>query len=101
MVKRVGSSRRKTRHLYHVSKKMKGKLPVSEFVKKLDIGEMVQLVAQPSVIKGIYFRRFHGRTGTITGKQGECYKVHIKDGGKDKTLIVAAVHLTKVKAAPM
>ena len=80
---------------------MKGKLQVSKFVKKLEIGEMVQLVGQPSIVKGIYFRRFHGRTGTITGKQGECYKVHIKDGGKDKTLIVAAVHLNKVKAAPM
>ena len=99
MVKRVGGSRRKTRHLYHVSKKMKGKLAVSEFVKKLQIGELVQLVAQPSILKGIYFRRFHGRTGTITGKQGNCYKVHIKDGGKEKTLIVAAAHLTKVKVA--
>ena len=101
MVKRVGGSRRKTRNLYHVSKKMKGKLQVSKFVKKLQVGEMVQLVGQPSIVKGIYFRRFHGRTGTITGKQGECYKVHIKDGGKDKTLIVAAVHLNKVKAVPM
>ena len=101
MVKRVGGSRRKTRNLYSVSKKMKGKLQVSKFVKKLQVGEIVQLVGQPSIVKGIYFRRFHGRTGTITGKQGECYKVHIKDGGKDKTLIVAAVHLNKVKAASM
>src|SRR3989338_5249056 len=98
MVKRVGSSRRKTRHLYMVSKKMKGKLPVSEFVKKLQMGEKVQLVAQPSVIKGIYFRRFHGRTGVITGMQGSCYLVLIQDGGKEKTLIIAPVHLTQIKA---
>ena len=98
MVKRVGTSRRKTRHLYKVSKKMKGKLPVSEFVKKLKIGEMVQLVAQPSITKGIYFRRFHGRMGSVTGMQGNCYKVRIKDGGKEKTLIIAAVHLQKVTA---
>jgi len=99
MVKRVGGSRRKTRNLYKVSKKLKGKLAVSEFVKKLRIGEKVQLVAQPSVLKGIYFRRFHGRTGVITGMQGSCYKVQIQDGGKEKTLIIAPVHLTQVKTA--
>ena len=98
MVKRVGGSRRKTRHLYSVSKKMKGKLAVSEFVKKLQMGEKVQLVAQPSITKGIYFRRFHGRTGVVTGMQGNCYKVQIHDGGKEKTLIIAPVHLTQVKA---
>ncbi len=98
MVKRIGSSRHKTRNLYSVSKKMKGKLPVSEFVKKLEMGDRVQLVAQPSIMKGIYFRRFHGRTGVVTGMQGNCYMVHIKDGGKEKTLIIAPVHLTQVKA---
>ena len=96
MVKRVGSSRRKTRHLYKVAKKAKGKIPVSEFVKKLNTGELVQLIAHPSILKGIYFRRFHGRAGTIVGMQGNCYKVQITDGGKEKTLIVSPLHLRKV-----
>ena len=95
MVKRIGSARHKTRNLYSVSKKMKGKLPVSEFVKKLEMGDRVQLVAQPSIMKGIYFRRFHGKTGIVTGMQGSCYKVQLKDGGKEKTLIVGPVHLQK------
>jgi large subunit ribosomal protein L21e len=96
MVKRVGSSRRKTRKLYAVPKKMKGKLAVSGFVKKLEIGDNVVLKGQPSVIKGMYFRRFHGRMGRITGKQGTCYFVQIQDGGQEKQLLVSAVHLRKV-----
>ncbi len=99
MVKRVGSSRRRTRHLYHVSKKMKGKLAVSGFVQKLDVGDNVLLSAQPSIMDGIYFRRFHGRIGKIVGMQGTCYMVKIRDGGKEKTLIVGPVHLKKAYIA--
>ena len=97
MVKRVGSSRRKSRNLFSVSKKMKGKLPVSSFVKKITVGEHVQLNLQPSVNEGVYFRRFHGRTGMVVGMQGSCYKVRIKDGGREKTLIIGPVHLNLVR----
>lgn len=99
MVKRVGSSRYKTRHLFHVSKKMKGKVAVSGFIKKLEIGDDVLLSAQPSILDGIYFRRFHGRIGRVVGMQGTCYKVRIRDGGKEKTLIVGPVHLKKAYVA--
>ncbi|MBI2144406.1 50S ribosomal protein L21e [Candidatus Woesearchaeota archaeon] len=99
MVKRVGTSRRKAKHMFSVPKKEKGKLPVSEFVKKLETGEQVQLNLKPSITKGAYFRRFRGRMGTVVGMQGSCYKVKIKDGGKDKELIVGAVHLRKANAA--
>ena len=105
MVKRIGSSRYKTRNLYSVAKKMKGKLSISGFVKKLEVGENVLLQAKPAVLDGIYFRRFHGRIGKVVGMQGSCYMVAIKDGGKNKTLIIAAVHLKKIPttaiAAPL
>ncbi len=99
MVKRVGSSRRKTKHLFHVSKKMKGKLAVSGFVQKLEIGDHVLLSGQPSIMDGMYFRRFHGRIGKVVGMQGTCYMVKIRDGGKQKTLIVGPVHLKKAYVA--
>ena len=97
MVKRVGSSRRKSRELFSVSKKMKGKIPVSSFVKKITVGEHVHLDLEPSVNEGVYFRRFHGRTGMVVGMQGSCYKVKIRDGGKEKTLVIAPVHLNLVR----
>jgi len=95
MVKRIGTSRRKTRDLFMVPKKMKGKLNVSGFVKKLEMGENVVLMGHPSITKGLYFRRFHGRIGLIVGKQGSSYMVRLKDGGKEKTLLVGPVHLRK------
>ena len=93
MVKRIGSSRKKTRNLYSVPKKMKGKIAVSGYIKKFAIGDQVLLNAQPAIIDGIYFRRFHGRIGKVVGTQGTCYLVNIKDGGKNKNLLIGPIHL--------
>ena len=95
MVKRVGTARRKTRNLYSVPKRMKGKLAGSGFVRTFVVGEQVLLSGRPAIMDGIYFRRFHGRIGRVVGSQGTCYKVRIRDGGKEKTLIVGPVHLKK------
>jgi len=38
-------------------------------------------------------RRFHGRTGTITGLRGRCYLVDVKLGKSLKTLIIGKEHL--------
>jgi len=53
------------------------------------------LQANSSIQNGMYFPRFHGKTGTIIGKQGNCYKVLIKDIGKEKTILIHPIHLTK------
>lgn len=60
-------------------------------------GESVGLAAEPAVQKGMYHPRFYGRVGIIEGKRGRCYLVSIKDGGKEKTLIVHPVHLRRIK----
>lgn len=98
MVKRIGR-RRKARHKLMVPKRQKGKLPISRFVQKLETGETVVLNAYPAYQKGIYFMRFHGKTGIVKGKRGGCYEVTIKDGGKSKDLIIHPVHLKKIKLA--
>ncbi len=95
MVERVGSSRRKTRKLYSVPKKLKGKLSVSSFVRKFELGSNVILNANPTILKGMYFKRFHAHTGKIVGMQGRCYKIKVKDNGKEKMVIVAPIHLKK------
>jgi large subunit ribosomal protein L21e len=53
------------------------------------------LVAEPAVQNGNFNPRFHGSVGTITGKQGECYNVAIKDGNKAKNVIVHPIHLIR------
>lgn len=73
----------------------KGKISLTRYFAQFKNGEKVLLKAEPAVQRAIYHRRFHGRIGTIAGKQGNCYTVTIKDLNKSKTLIVHPVHLLK------
>ena len=95
MVKRIGSSRRKTRHQLRKPVRQRGKLSLRRYFQSFNVGDRVCLVAEPSVHKGTFHQRFHGKTGTIKGTEGECYSVLIKDANKEKTLIVHPIHLRK------
>ena len=97
MVKRTGSRRRKTRQQLTKSKRDKGKLPVTAFLKQFSAGDKVLLKAEPSYHKGLFFPRFQGKIGTISDKRGRCYEVIITDGkkGMEKMIIVNPVHLKK------
>ena len=95
MVKRHGSQQRKTRHKFKATIRERGKTSLSEYFKVLQKGETVDLVTHPNVINGRFYRRFHGMTGVVTGKKGECYAVNIKDGDKEKTVYVHPIHLRK------
>jgi len=44
----------------------------------------------------MYFPRFHGKVGTVVGKQGKCYQVKIKDVQMLKIVLAHPVHLKKV-----
>lgn len=59
-------------------------------------GDKVYIIINPSVMKGMPHRRYHGKTGTIVGKRGRCYIVQVRMGGKVKTLIVRPEHLRPV-----
>lgn len=95
-MKRIGTSRRKTRNIFKKPQDAKGKISIAKYLQEFNVGDRVLLKAESAVQTGQYFRRFHGRTGLISGKQGECYKVDIKDINKPKSLIVHPVHLRKV-----
>lgn len=96
MVKRIGTARRKTRSIFSKSIKEKGKLSLTKYLQEFKTGDKVVLKAEPSIQKGLYFPRFHGKQGTIAKKQGECYEVKIKDFTKEKMLIVHPVHLKRL-----
>ncbi|MBS3132755.1 50S ribosomal protein L21e [Candidatus Woesearchaeota archaeon] len=97
MTTNIGTSRTKTRRIFSVPKRLKGKLSINKFLQRLEVGDNVVLMASPSIHKGMYHRRFHGRIGTVVGIRDKCYEVRIKDNGKKKTLVVNPVHLVKVK----
>ncbi len=96
MVKRIGTARRKTRQKLSRSAKDKGRLFITAYMQEFKVGERVVLKADSSHQKGMYFPRYHGKSAIVKAKQGKCYVVVMKDGKKDKDLIVHPVHLKKV-----
>ena len=95
MVKRTGGSRRKTRSLFRKKRSDRGKISIRNYLQTFKQGDKVILLAEPSVHKGLYFRRFHAKVGKIEKARGKSYEVSIKEGNKPKTVIVHPVHLRK------
>ena len=96
-MKRVGGFRRKTRHKLAKSVREKGKISLTRFFQLFKIGDLVSLVAEPGVQKGMYNPRFHGKTGKVVEKKGKCYGVEIKDMKRTKKVIVHPIHLKRQK----
>ena len=95
MTKRIGGFRRKTRSKLRKTPRTKGKISLTKYFQEFNVNEKVILNAEPGYQKAMYHPRFHGKPGTIIGKQGNCYIIKIKDGGKSKELIVHPVHLKR------
>lgn len=74
----------------------RGKLYISQFLKKLDNGDKVVLKANPSIQHGLFNLRFYGKIAEVIGMQGACYMVQLKDGGVFKKFIVHPTHLKRV-----
>lgn len=96
MVKRIGRTRRKTRSIMLKNYRKRGKIPLSIYFQELNEGDKVALIANSSIHEGMYFRRFHGKVGTVVKKLGSCYQVSLKDGSKEKKFNVHPIHLKKL-----
>jgi len=94
MVDRVGGFRRNTRHKLRKNVSKRGKISLRNFLQSFEVGDSVQLAAEPAYQKGMYFPRFYGKVGVVSKIIGSCYEVKIKDG-KDKIVVVHPVHLSK------
>ncbi|HEV8361707.1 MAG TPA: 50S ribosomal protein L21e [Candidatus Thermoplasmatota archaeon] len=94
MVKRSAGPRSKTRHKLSRKPRDRGEPPPSHTLREFAPGAKVDVVINPSVHGGMPHSRFHGLTGTVTGKQGDCFTVALKLGRrKVKTLIARPEHL--------
>jgi large subunit ribosomal protein L21e len=71
-------------------------VPITKFLQNFSIGEKVVIVPEPSSQKGLPFRRFKGKVGTVIERRGRSYVVQITDGGKVKKIISRPEHLQKV-----
>ena len=96
MVTRIGGFRRKTRSKLRKRRNDRGKISIRKYLQVFKIGDRVYLKSEPAIQHGMYFPRFHGKHGVVIGKQGKCYRIRIKDGKKEKALIIHPVHIEKV-----
>lgn len=97
MTSRIGGTRRKSRHKMKKSFRDKGKISTSKYMKKFNAGTKVYLTMEPAIQKGSYPTRFKGKVGIIREQSGICYKVSIKEGVKEKLLIIHPAHLKEVQ----
>ncbi len=94
MVKPPRGYRHRTRRLLRKHVREKGAIPkLSVILREYKIGERVAIKIDPSFHYGMPHRRFHGLTGTITGRRGRAYEVVVYLGKKKKVLYVPPEHL--------
>jgi len=75
----------------------RGKLQLSRYFQNFKKGENVAITIEPSV-QFSSPKRLQGRTGKIEKKQGKVFVVKIKEYDKEKSHLIAPIHLKKIKA---
>jgi large subunit ribosomal protein L21e len=82
-----------------VNKKLvrtRGKLQFSRYFQELNEGDFVAISREQSVPVN-FEKRIQGLTGIVEGKRGKVYIVKIKEGNKEKRILVEPIHLKKIK----
>ena len=96
MVKRSHGTRNKSRTI--MKKGIREKMPTaSRVLRTFSDGEKAVIRIDSAVTKGRPSKRFRGKVGEIVGMQGKCYKLKIKDGQKEKQIIVNPVHIKPLR----
>ncbi|HLC92264.1 MAG TPA: 50S ribosomal protein L21e [archaeon] len=89
--------RAKTRH------KISGKgskVTVNQLLKEIPVGSKVDIKIKGSMQNnGMPFRRYHGMTGTVVGKQGTAFKIALYNGNQPVELLIGPAHLTVSKGS--
>src|SRR5512137_1097946 len=95
MAKRIGGPRRRTRRLMKKETRARGKISLRRYFQPYKEGDVVCLVGEPAVQKGMFHCRYWGKRGVVQGKRGECYEVAVMDRTLKKLFIVHPVHLRR------
>lgn len=96
MAVRSKGLRSKSRQILRRSPRERGRPPVTHALREFADGSRVAVKINPSVHGGMPHIRFQGATGTVVGRQGESFRVHITVGRKRKELVVRPEHLKAV-----
>ena len=95
MVKRVRGSR--GGHSRQQMRKHRERTTVNAILQEFKVDDKVVIDIDSSIQEGMPHPRFQGKSGKVVGKRGGCYEVLIRDGKKEKILVVPPAHLKKEK----
>jgi len=94
LVKAPRGFRHRTRKLLRKHVRERGAIPpLSLLMYEYKPGDKVYIVINPSVMKGMPHRRYHGKVGTINQVGRRSVTLDIKLGNKSKTLITRFDHI--------
>jgi large subunit ribosomal protein L21e len=74
----------------------RGKLQLSRYFQELNKGDFVA-ISRERAVQSSFPKRFQGITGIVEGRRGKTYMIKIKDGNKDKRVLIEPIHLKKIK----
>jgi large subunit ribosomal protein L21e len=74
----------------------RGKLQLSRYFQELNKGDFVA-ISREMAIQSSFPKRLQGITGVVEGRRGKAYIINIKDGNKDKQILIEPIHLKKIK----
>lgn len=74
----------------------RGKIQLSRLFQKFEKGDNASVVKEVSIASD-FPTRLQGRTGIVDGMQGRSVIMKIKDQAKEKTFLIAPIHLKKIK----
>ncbi|MFO7618714.1 MAG: 50S ribosomal protein L21e [Thermoplasmata archaeon] len=95
MVKSSKGIRKRTRNILRKSPRHRGMPPITHSFITYEEGDKAAVVIDPSVHSGQPHVSFQGHTGTVVGKQGKAYILHLNIGKHGKDIIVGPEHMRK------
>ncbi|ORD94274.1 RL21 [Enterospora canceri] len=99
---RSNGYRRRTRRLFKKDKKEHGKPTLSKTLQQFKVGDLVDIKVDPSVVKGMPHKYYHGKTGKVynVNKRAVGVVLYRNIGPKmiERFINVRVEHLTKSRS---
>jgi large subunit ribosomal protein L21e len=99
LVKRSHGYRVGSRKIMTKSIRQRGMSPLGKILRPYNVGDLVDIIIDPSIHGGQPHRRYHGRVGKIQGRRGRAYEVITTLGNKTKLLLIRPEHLRPSKGS--
>jgi len=90
---RTHGLRYKCRKLLKKSPRERGMPGLSRLMYEYNVGDRVVIRIDPTYISTAPHRRYHGKVGTIIGRQGRAYLIEVYLGGKRKIIVTTKDHI--------